>query len=209
MSSTDSKAVYERMVKLLAEQRLTPYESDVVTSMIGYYDKKGRFSEKQINFFRSIEENYTSEAIEKRSEWDESFDDEKKETLRIVAQYYYNNGTYYYALASKIIEDENYVPSEKVYRTLCENKYSKKVLEETKKEPKFSVGQMVYHVTKAPCDVRNILKRGGIVLRANTEPVISACKGAKRYLVLPVGHSHGIIVEERWLKTRRNKKRSS
>ena len=32
------------------------------------------------------------------------------------------------------------------------------------------------------------------------------CKGAKKYLVLPIGEPHGVVIEERWLKSRRDKK---
>ena len=100
---------------------------------------------------------------------------------------------------------ERFIPTRKSFAKLCENKYARKVLIEHHREPRHGVGDMVYAVSKCPSWVRKSLARGGIVLRPDVEPPINAAKGAKQYLVLPVGEPHGIVTEERWLKTRRNK----
>ena len=94
---------------------------------------------------------------------------------------------------------------------MCENKYAQNVLTEHYKEPKFEVGQQVYFrdsIANTPHKAlpHINLQRGAIVLRANAAPIDSAAKGAKKYLVLPIGDPHGAIIEERWLKSRRDKK---
>ena len=44
-----------------------------------------------------------------------------------------------------------------------------------------------------------------LVLQANAAPVISAAKGSKRYLVLPVGDEVPLLIEERHIKLYKRK----
>jgi hypothetical protein len=204
-----TRAVDKKLIdrlRNLKNQRLTEYEVGVVESLSDFATKRGYLTEKQVKFLSNIEANYTSDAMSNRQMWLDSFDEQMRRDFRIVADYYYRQGQYFFALASKIKEDENYVPTEKIYRKLCENKYAQRVLTEHKKDPRFMVGQVVYAVSKAPSRTAHDLRRGGVVLRANAEPIDHAVKGAKKYLVLPIGDPHGIIVEERWLKSRRDKR---
>ena len=199
------QAIILGMKTLLNNHELTAYERGVIESMLEVAAKRGGLSEKQVSFYESIASNYTENALAERRAWEESFDSEKKEELRIVANYYAKQRTYFVALANKILDDENYIPPRKQFAKLCENKYARKVLNEHYREPRYGVGDMVYAASTSPVDIRNALSRGGIVLRPNAEPPVNAAKGAKQYLVLPVGEPHGILTEERWLKTRRNK----
>jgi len=199
------KNLIERL-RNLKKHSLTTYESTVVDSLGDFASKRGHLTEKQVKLLSSIESNYTLEALNNRQVWLDSFDEQKQRDFRIVAGYYHRQGQYFYALASKVMEDENYVPTEKVYRKLCENKFAQRVLHEHHKEPRFKIGQVVYVISKAPGKITYTLRRGGIVLRANAEPVDSPARGAKKYLVLPIGDPHGIVTEERWLKTRRDKR---
>ena len=193
------------MKTLLNNHELTPYERGVIESMLEVAAKRGSLSEKQIGFYESIASNYTENALVERRVWEESFDSEKKKELRIIANYYKKQGTYFLALANKVLDDESFIPTRKSFAKLCENKYAVKVLIEHYREPRHGAGDMVYAASKSPSYIRESLTRGGIVLRPDVEPPVNAAKGSKQYLVLPVGEPHGIVVEERWLKTRRNK----
>ena len=53
--------------------------------------------------------------------------------------------------------------------------------------------------------VRSAVLRKGLpaVVVSTTQPIVSACRGCKRYLVLPVGSAETILVEERDLKIHR------
>jgi hypothetical protein len=199
------QAIILGMRTLLNNHELTQYERNVVDSMLQQATKKGRLSEKQISFYKSIASNYTENALAERRVWEDSFDEAKKKDLKIVAHYYSRQGTYFVALATRVLEEEGFVPTRKAYAKMCENKYAKRLLSEHYKEPRYGVGDMVYAVTKCPVDVRNTLRRGAVVLRPSVEPPVSAVRGAKQYLVLPIGEPHGIVVEERWLKSRRDK----
>jgi len=193
------------MKSLLDNHALTIYERSVIESMLDQAKRKGRLSEKQISFYDSIASNYTEFALVEKKAWEASFDEVKKKNLRIIANYYLKQGTYFVALAEKVLEDESYIPPRKSYAKMCENKYAKRILEAHYKTPRYSVGDIVYPVTKCPHPYRPKLLRGAVVLRPDAELPITAAKGAKRYLVLPVGDPHGVIVEERWLKSRKDK----
>ena len=200
------KTLTSEMQVLSQENSLTAYEAKVVGSLIDFVLNRGYLTEKQVTLFENIKSNYAPELLKERQEWAHSFDSRMNEDIRLVMGYYLTHGQYFYALAQKVKEDENYIPTEKVYHKVTGNKYAQRVLNEHHKEPRFQTGEMVFCVSKAPSKEKYDLPRGGIILRPNAEPVINSVKGAKRYLVLPIGNPHGIVVEERWLKTRRDVK---
>jgi hypothetical protein len=138
--------------------------------------------------------------------WIEDFDDEKRETMLIVAKYYITT-RYFRSLSKEILENPDFIPSERAYQYFCSNKYATRVLEETRKEPNFQVSEMVYPRTTALPSVKLRLQDGGIILQPDAAPVIDAVRGAKRYLVLPVGSVHGVVVAERHLKRKKTRTR--
>ena len=198
-------AITGGMRALLNNNEITNYERTVLQSMLDQANRRGSLSEKQIKFYKSIASNYTENALAEKREWESTFVGKKLDDLVIIAKYYKAQGSYFLALVDKILSDEEYIPNRSQYRKLCENKYAQKVLAEHYKEPRFNIGQQVYLVSKSPYSHDASLRRGAIVLRANAEPIENSCKGAKKYLVLPVGEPHGVVVEERWLKSRRDK----
>ena len=198
-------AITGGMRALLNNNEITSYERTVLESMLDQANRRGKLSEKQVRFYNSIASNYTENALAEKREWEAGFVGKKLDDLMIIARYYKTQGSYFLALVEKILSDDSYIPNKSQYRKLCENKYAQKVLTEHYKEPKFEVGQQVYLVSKAP-STRVNLQRGGIVLRANAGPIQNSCKGAKKCLVLPIGEPHGVVIEERWLKSRRDKK---
>jgi len=201
-------AITGGMRALLSNNEITNYERTVLQSMLDQANRRGNLSKKQVKFYNSIASNYTENALAEKREWEAGFVGKKLDDLMIIARYYKAQGSYFLALVEKILSDDSYIPNKSQYRKLCENKYAQKVLTEHYKEPKFEVGQQVYLVSKAPhrYAMRQTLQRGGIILRANAGPIENSCKGAKKYLVLPIGDPHGVVVEERWLKSRRDKK---
>ncbi len=209
-------AITGGMRALLNNNEITNYERTVLESMLDQANRRGYLSEKQIKFYNSIASNYTESALAEKREWEASFVDKKLDDLMIIARYYKAQGTYFLALVEKILSEDGYIPNKSQHRKLCDNKYAQKVLTEHYKEPRFKVGQQVYLTTKASeanhgpglhaWHKTSGMRRGGIVLRANAEPIESSCRGAKKYLVLPIGEPHGVMIEERWLKSRRDRK---
>jgi hypothetical protein len=199
------QAITLGMKTLLNNHELTPYERGVIEAMLEVAILRGSLSEKQISFYENIASNYTENALTERRAWEASFDEARKKDLKIVASYYSRQGTYFLGLANRVLEEEGFIPTRKAFAKMCENKYAKRLLSEHYKKPKYGIGDVVYAVTKCPGDVRKTLCRGAVVLRPSVEPPVSAVRGAKQYLVLPIGEPHGIVIEERWLKSRRDK----
>jgi len=75
------------------------------------------------------------------------------------------------------------------------------VIEETEKEPLYTVGQLVQFRPR-----HRATGKVASVLKANSEPVTSAAKGSKKYLVLPFGATKPVSVEERDIKKYRGKR---
>jgi hypothetical protein len=103
-------------------------------------------------------------------------------------------------LATKILEDSEFVPTQKQYKKMCENKYAKKVLAMVGAKPLYTIGTTVLfrrpalnyanrHLDGVPCLVLEVL-----------DEIKSAVKGGKQYKVLPYGNALPCVVEERQIK---------
>ena len=206
-----------------ADGRLSQWEQGFLESLKEQASRRGRLSHKQIEILERIEaQKCSAEARAQAAAWCSSYNDEKRAIAVTAAKYYQANPPYFGGMADKILNDPDYIPSEKAYRKMCENKYVKRVLAEMAKAPVFAVGDMValrsgnfsekvrrdmrrlaYAVDKVPNEVALL------VLSVNTESVTSAVKGAKEYTVLPVGLSTTFTFEERHLKKRKKSKKTA
>ena len=106
--------------------------------------------------------------------------------------------------------NQNYIPSQKEYVKLCENKYALKVREEHFKKPRFSEGSVVqvrtvisanshYRYENGNVSVR-IQNQYAIVIETDALPIRRAAKGSKVYKILPFGSSKAYYVSESDLK---------
>jgi hypothetical protein len=100
--------------------------------------------------------------------------------------------------------DNNFIPTEKQYRALTENKYSLKVLQSHYAESKYKVNDYVSLRKNNPTRIRESTNLF-VVVQVAPEPVTTAAKGTKKYKILPLDNKETYIVEERWLK-KANKK---
>ena len=121
----------------------------------------------------------------------------------VCARYYSTTG-YFSDLAQKILEDENFVPTQKQYNAMTSNKYATKILTAYYAEPKYALKSLVTLRSGAPYAAR----RGAgakpcIVIQHNAAPVTSPARGAKIYKLLPFGAPVPILVEERYIKKAR------
>ena len=164
---------------------------------------RGSLSPRQMEIFQKIEAKYSEEAVTARSVWTHRYATEGfRERAIICAKYYENNPPYFGGLARNILNDESFVPDEVTYKKLCENKYALRVIDETEREPVYTVGQLVQFRPRH----RQSGKMASVIA-ANASPVVSAAKGSKVYMVLPFGAPKPILVEERDIKKYRGKKR--
>tara|TARA_R110002124_G_scaffold89937_2_gene229728 strand:+ start:929 stop:1525 length:597 start_codon:yes stop_codon:yes gene_type:complete len=192
----------KRLETFLARTDIKPSERSFGDSLKSWYDKKGRLSQGQWSAFQRMEARYNPEVIALRQSWYDSWDETKASHMLIAANYYRANPPYFGDLATKVIEDKSFIPSEKAYRKMVENKYVQKVIATVNATPQFDIGTLV--------QVRRTASKGAYKLRdrvamvvANDGPVRTAAKGARTYTVLPFGESQTVQIEERYLKKKR------
>ena len=186
-----------RLNALLESSEVPQNTKDFLQSLSGAYEKYEGLTTKQFEAFEKVETRFSAEKIAERKAWSGEYTPERRVTAKICAEYYLANPPYFGDLAKRIVDDTDFVPTERQWRALCENKYAKKVLTAATSEPKFANGVMVKGRANATSSIRDKLL---LVIEANAGPVKSAAKGSKVYRVLPVGSPATILVEERLLK---------
>jgi len=187
---------------------LSDWENGFVESLENQHNKRGKLSPRQVEILERIEtQKLSTKAQDARQQWNEQYDNEKRRIARICAQYYLSAG-YFTRLATDILKKPEFVPSEKAWRKMCENKYAKKVLETHDAAPKYEIGSLV--TFRATADWAHRVTAGDkpcVVISVGTL-VRSAAKGAKPYEVLPFGAQKVISCEERHLKVYRKSKKT-
>ena len=186
-----------RIEKLMKEDQLSNWEHNFLESLTMWVNKGRGISHRQNTTLQNIEAKYSDDKKAALEAWKEGYTPEMRENMTIMAHYYINNPPYFASLARAILKEEGFIPTEKQYRGMCENKYAQKVLALARQTPRFEVGQMVAF--------RSIPSNGhregklAIVLEHLPE-VYSAAKDAKRLRVLLIGETEPTETEERWLK---------
>jgi len=197
MASVSSDKVWKQIVDLKEREQLTQWEVGFVESLQQWYERHGGITKKQHDTFQMVLARYSDEAKEERANWEKRYDEHKRSNAELMANYYLNNPPYFQTLSRQVLKEEGFVPSEKQYKGMCDNKYARKVIALARQTPRFEVGQMVAF--------RSIPANGhregklAIVLEHMPE-VYSAAKDAKRLKVLLIGETRPTETEERWLK---------
>ena len=171
-----------------------------ITSLKGQLSMGRELSPRQTEILKKVEDRHSDKAQAMRDSWASNFSSEMREKLTIAARYYLANPPYFGDIAKKALEDDSYVPSERSYRKMVENKYATKVIESTLAEPKFNAGSHVAIRKTASIGLHSTRRTNGVVLKVDAAPVTSAARGSKVYSVLFFGDSKATLIEERWLK---------
>ena len=202
----------ERLEKLIEEKKSSEDQDalDFLESLKSNLEKWGELTAKQTAAFERIEYLSSQEGKDYVKAWQEEYSKNLKENAKVCARYYLANPPYFNDLATKVLHNPDFVPTEKQYRALCENKYAIKVLKEYYREPEFSNGEIVqvrdsmtmpyhlYPVKGKPC----------VVINNNTETITTHAKGAKTYKILPFGKSTLFDCQERHLRGMKKRKNS-
>jgi len=200
----------ELQTRIIAVQKVVQRDWDkgFLESLSGQLAKGRTLSPKQVETLIKIEHRNDPSVIEARNQWASNFTDEMREIAKVCARYYQANPPYYGDLCAKILNQPDFIPTEKQYRAMCENKYAMKVRAASFNAPIFPVGTLVSFRSTAPYGVKQVSTTGqAVVIRVDGLPVTSAAKGSKVYEVLPVGDPKTFIVEERHLKKMRQPKK--
>ena len=190
----------DRIVKL--GDQLTEWEQGFSESVADQYKRRGRLSGGQITTIDKILAKHNPERIKARNDWRASFDQEKQALARLAAKYYIANPPYFGDVAHKILNDLTYIPTEKCFVKMTQNKYVQRWIAQREAGATFEKGQLVRF--RRNNDVRVSLGskyRGqlAVVLSVGTDDQVSAVKGSRPYKVLPVGTMNTLSVCEKFL----------
>jgi len=178
---------------------LTDWEFGFAASVLDQY-KRRNLSDAQHSTIDKILAKHNPERIKARSDWRASFDEEKQALARQAAEYYIANPPYFGDVARKILNDPAYIPTEKCFVKMTQNKYVQRWIAQRAAGPAFAKGQLVRFR-------RNDLVRryvghrlkGTLAVVCSVGDQVSATKGSRSYQVLPIGKVKPITAEERYL----------
>tara|TARA_Y100000593_G_scaffold49919_2_gene94095 strand:- start:1124 stop:1768 length:645 start_codon:yes stop_codon:yes gene_type:complete len=185
------------LIRSLIKDAPTSGAKTFLESLMNYYHTYDGLTPKQMTALKDIELSIIERTSSDHEAWVKEYGDEKRKIATACAHYYAAHPPYYESLIKSVLTDPSFVPTQKQYISMCQNAYTKKVLAATNDDPVYMNGQLVQGRKTAPRGIRNKLCT---VVASNDRPVTSAARGAKTYLVLPVGEATPIECEERHLK---------
>jgi hypothetical protein len=191
----------KRLEAFLTLTEISASERSFGESLGSSIKKWGKMTDRQWTAFQRMEARYSPEVKAARQKWYDDWDEEKARKLRIAVEYY-SYTEYFSRVVSEVLKDLSYIPSEKDYRKIVENKYAQRVIETMATEPLYEVGSLVQVRKTARKRAYSLRDRQALVV-INDGPVKSAVKGARTYTILPFGESNTVTIEERFLKKAR------
>ena len=195
-----------RLQALTARVTEGSWASGFVESLTEQVASGRNLSPKQIETLEKIEGEHSDEAINAAASWDADFSEDMRERLTVVARYYRTEG-YFTNLVDHVLTQTGqptpFIPTEKQYQKITENKYAQKVLAAHFDAPKYAAGSMVQLRPSAGYLCRSKAMGKPCVVITTNEPIVSAAKGAKMYRILPIGSATMITIEERHIKKAR------
>lgn len=201
-----NKEIHNRLSVLAARVEPNSWAGGFVESLQGQVATGARLSPRQTEILEKIEKEHNDDAVAERAKWVEAYEQDPtlRQNARIAAVYYQTTG-YFLDTATRVLEDDGFVPTQSQYNKMVGNKYAQKVLASHHAAPKYAPGSMVTFRASAAWTHRTAngatLPQSAIllVIAANAGPVTSAAKGSKVYKVLPVGCPETILIEERFI----------
>ena len=182
---------------------LTDWERNFLSSLLDSAKTWGRLTAKQHEIYQRIEKKTDPAHQKVIADWRANWTQDMHEQTVFAARYYKANPPYYGEVADRILNDSSYIPSEKLYRKMVENKYVQRARQHAQRTALYEVGSMVTVRDSGSVagSIRYYRGKDAIVLEA--QDILSATKGARIYKVLPVGALEAIETEERYLKKKR------
>ena len=189
-----------RIDNLLANENLNASSRRFAESLRSGVARYGALTERQLFALERLETRYSPEGQAKTQAWREEYlGGDMKRRAEIAAAYYAANPPYYGELANKILNEEGFVPTERQYNKMVNNKYAIKVVDAVMSEPKYPVNTIVEARSASPAG-RILRGAKAFVMKTDHMAPTSSARGCKKYLLLPVGSPTPVTVEERWIK---------
>ncbi|MAG59982.1 hypothetical protein CMO96_04300, partial [Candidatus Woesebacteria bacterium] len=193
-------------------------EEAFLTSIRQQFIQKGSLSYGQEQWFQSIAETYSDEAMNEEEQWRLAWDDERRTTAVRIAHYYQANPPYFSNYVDMIFLDPSrFILTKKQWNKFCENKYAKRIRGIYDVPEKFKQGDLVQIRVNNRLDIANYnapsrafykknADKAAFVLKVNALPITRAAKGARVHQFLVAGPTKPIMAHESDLKKARRKK---
>ncbi len=181
-------------------EQLTDWQRGFIESVADQYKRRDYLSDAQHATIDKIVALHSPEAVKARNDWRASYDEEKQALARQAAEYYTVNPPYFREAAYKILNDPAYIPTEKCFNKMTQNKYVQRWIAQREAGPAFAKGQLV-RFRRNDLVRRYVGSRyaGTLAVVCNVGDQVSATKGSRSYQVLPIGKVKPITTEERFL----------
>ena len=131
----------EARFESLMAKKLSERDRKFAESLKRQFEDGGKLSPKQIECVEKMEQRYSPESQLKRERWAQSYKAEHRDTALIVARYY-RTTQYFRDLATKVLLDEDFIPTERQFIAMTKNKYAKKAIATATEPPAFPVGSL-------------------------------------------------------------------
>ena len=129
-----------RFESLMAKD-LSERDRSFAGSLKSQFEDGGKLSPKQIECLVRMEERYSDAAVAARNEWEAKYKANHREVALICAKYY-RTTAYFRDHATRVLLEEDFVPTEKQFNALTKNKYAKKAIAAATEPPAFPVGSL-------------------------------------------------------------------
>jgi|TARA_R110000796_G_scaffold40786_1_gene100916 hypothetical protein len=123
----------------LMAKKLSDKDRKFAESLKRQFEDGGKLSVKQIECVDRMEQRYSPASVLKREHWAQSYKGDHRETALIVARYY-RSTQYFRDLATKVLLEEDFIPTERQFTALTKNKYAKRVIATATEPPAYPVG---------------------------------------------------------------------
>ena len=131
----------QQVEKLIGHNLLSQWEKGFIESVNDQMKRGRTLSSNQERIVNRCIEKTTPEKVAEGEEWAKEYRANHREIALICAKYYKAEG-YFTFLSTSILEDEDFVPSKQQFTKMCENKYAKRVIENSKSPFQFGLGDL-------------------------------------------------------------------
>jgi hypothetical protein len=217
MSELTDQQIFDRLGAIKGLPTCTQWAEGFADSIRDQISNGRALSDRQKATCRKILDENSKEAQAQLANWASEYKmHHKREANQLATYYKHQSGGYFGDLVTTILIGE--VPPRAKYIKMRNNKFAKKVLAELERKPRFSTEDHIIPNSKFQLpftpsmissrdgkswvtreEKTNFKSRGGIIIGID-DKIVSAAKGAKRYLVLPFGSVETYWCEERYLK---------
>ena len=131
----------EARFESLMAKKLSERDRKFAESLKRQFEDGGKLSPKQIECVEKMEQRYSPESQLKRERWAQSYKAEHRDTALIVARYY-RTTQYFRDLATKVLLDDDFIPTERQFVAMTKNKYAKKAIATATEPPAYPAGSI-------------------------------------------------------------------